>query len=107
MMVRKLAGMSKPVVTISKDGDNYTISSKDEVKTHEMVFQLGREFELPRIDGKVSRTTIDATHGGLGFLEKDNTGDKMSQVEWEAEEKGMKVTYSAGGVTAVRVFQRV
>jgi hypothetical protein len=40
-------------------------------------------------------------------LEKDNTGDKMSQVKWEAEEKGMKVTYSTGGVTAVRVFQRV
>jgi hypothetical protein len=52
----------------------------------------------------VSKTTINATCSDGGFVEQDDVNGKTAQVEWDAEESVMVVTYSTRGVTALRVF---
>src|SRR5699024_10012870 len=46
-----LAKTSKPTIEITLDGDEYTIKTITTLKTTEIKFKLGEEFEENRMDG--------------------------------------------------------
>lgn len=57
-VMRNLAKLQTPTVTISIDGEEITIKTETTFKTSEMKFKLGEEFTEKRLDGvdvKVSR----------------------------------------------------
>lgn len=51
-ILRNLAKTSKPTIEITLDGDVYTIKTITTLKTTEIKFKLGEEFEETRMDGK-------------------------------------------------------
>ncbi|CAG2174934.1 unnamed protein product [Oppiella nova] len=47
-----LAKTSTPVVEITKDGDVFSLKTLTAIKNSEIKFELGKEFEEARMDGK-------------------------------------------------------
>ncbi|VDP93420.1 unnamed protein product [Echinostoma caproni] len=58
-MTRKIAENTKPVVTISKFGENgLTMKTESTFKTTEVSFQFGEEFDETTADGRHVKSTI-------------------------------------------------
>ncbi|CAG2102862.1 unnamed protein product [Medioppia subpectinata] len=57
-----MAKMSTPVVNITKDGDTYTLKTIAGFKNSEIKFELGKEFEEARMDGKTVKIIIALAH---------------------------------------------
>jgi len=51
-VLRNLAKTSTPVVEITKDGDVFTLKTLTAIKNSEIKFELGKEFNEIRQDGK-------------------------------------------------------
>ena len=49
---RKIAGVAKPNVIISHNGDNYTIKTESSLKNTEISFKLGEEFDETTADDR-------------------------------------------------------
>lgn len=49
---RKVAGMAKPNMTISRNGDMITIKSESTFKTTEITFKLDQEFDEVTADDR-------------------------------------------------------
>lgn len=50
-ILRKLAKTATPVYEIKQNGEEYSIKSSSAIKTSEIKFKLGEEFEEDRMDG--------------------------------------------------------
>merc|ERR1739840_7762 len=57
-ILRKAALASTPVMTIAEDGGNWTMITKTTVKSIELRFRLGEEFEETTTDGRKCKTTV-------------------------------------------------
>merc|ERR1712033_85396 len=79
-ILRKAALASTPVMTISEEGGNWTMVTKTTVKSIELKFRLGEEFEEDTTDGRHCKTT--------GTLD----GDKMTTTQINTKEGGKNVT---------------
>ena len=51
-MTRKLGNQSKPLVTISQEGEEWTFMQESLVKTSEVKFSMGKQFEEVTADGR-------------------------------------------------------
>merc|ERR1712098_34575 len=60
-MLRKAALASTPTMTITNDGGNWTMCTKTTMKSVELKFKLGEEFEEETTDG---RKQDNSDHGG-------------------------------------------
>lgn len=54
MMLRKIAvaAASKPAVEIKQDGESFYIKTSTTVRTTEISFRIGEEFEEQTVDGR-------------------------------------------------------
>merc|ERR1711887_359170 len=84
-LLRKAAMASTPVMTITEAGGNWTMVTKTSMKSIELKFRLGEEFEEDTTDGRHCKTTVT--------LE----GNKMTTTQ-KATKKGEK------NVVVVREF---
>ena len=57
-ILRNLAKTSKPTIEITLDGDEYTIKTITTLKTTEIKFKLGEEFEENRMDGVKVKVSV-------------------------------------------------
>merc|ERR1712033_69234 len=57
-ILRKAAMASTPVMTIAEEGGNWTMITKTTVKSIELRFRLGEEFEETTTDGRKCKTTV-------------------------------------------------
>merc|ERR1739846_6379 len=57
-ILRKAALASTPVMTISEDGGNWTMITKTSLKSIELHFKLGEEFDEEATDGRKCKTTV-------------------------------------------------
>ena len=57
-ILRKAALASTPVMTISEAGGKWTMITKTTVKSIELNFKLGEEFEEDTTDGRKCKTTV-------------------------------------------------
>lgn len=77
-MLRKFAETATPVVTISKDGDRWTIKTVTTLKTTVITFKIGEIFMEKRLDGQEVRSMV--------YLD----GDKMTQKQFADAAKDLK-----------------
>ncbi|CAG2171595.1 unnamed protein product [Oppiella nova] len=101
-VVRNLAKSATPTVEISKDGDLFTIKTIS-IKNTEIKFELGKEFEEARADGKNVKTSIVADGNKLIQVQK---GDKEVKIVREFNGNELKMILTVGSVTSVRVYTR-
>ncbi|RWS23067.1 fatty acid-binding protein FABP-like protein [Leptotrombidium deliense] len=104
-LLRKFAQTATPTVEVTKkDDNNYTIRTVTTLKTTELVFCLGKEFEETRIDGVTVKTII--TRNGNTFLQKQMS-DKPVEITREFTDTQMIVTCKCGKVASIRKYKRL
>jgi len=106
-VMRNLAKTSSPTVEITKDGDTYSLKTTTAIKTSEIKFELGKEFEEDRMDGKKVKTVIEADGNKLI---QTQLGDKEVKIVREFNDKELKVVCTveskAGPIVSTRIYNR-
>ncbi|KAM3493017.1 hypothetical protein MY3957_003734 [Beauveria namnaoensis] len=106
---RKLAQSTSPEITISRDGDRWTMVTSSALSTSQVSFVLGEDFAEDRQDGVsvTSRVTADDNRSNT-WTQTQKPGDgKDVTIVREFGDKELKVTSTVNGVTAHRVYERV
>ncbi|XP_042907907.1 fatty acid-binding protein isoform X2 [Parasteatoda tepidariorum] len=103
LVMRKAGVMSKPVVEIKQDGDQFILKTTTTFKTTELKFKLNEEFEETRMDGSVCKTTVVLEDGKL--VQKQ-CGDKEVTIIREVEGDTMKTICKVDDIESTRVYNR-
>lgn len=98
---RKLGQTSKPTVEIKAEGDDWSIKTHTMLKTTELKFTLGKEFDENRMDGTTVKSLV--TMDGNKLVQKQ-FGDKEVTITREIKDGHLEVTCALEGVTAVRKY---
>merc|ERR1712062_954638 len=87
-LTRKLGNQSKPLVTISKEGEEWSMKQESLVKTTETKFKMDKQFEELTADGRKVLTTNKVIGPNLLLQEMLGTGggkDSVCTREFMAE----------------------
>nr|AAX34046.1 Sui m 13 allergen [Suidasia medanensis] len=103
-VTRNLAKSATPTLEVIVDGDNYTIKTISTIKSSEIKFQLGQEFEEDRMDGKKVKTVVNKE--GDNKLVQVQKGDKEVNIVRDFSAEGVNVTATVNGVVSVRFYKR-
>ena len=106
-LVRKLGNQSKPLVTLSQDGEDWTMKSESLVKTTETKFQMDKQFEEVTADGRKVMTTMKVTAPNTVYQEMLGTnGGKDSFCTREFMEEKMKCVCTVEDIVTTRWYAR-
>ncbi|CAL4239288.1 unnamed protein product, partial [Meganyctiphanes norvegica] len=105
---RKLAVAQTPTVEITLDGDTYTIKQTTTVKTTEIKFKLGEEFDETTADGRLVKSTV--TLDG-STLKQNQIGDKEKKekdmtCDRVFSDDDMTMTCKVDDIVCKRVYKR-
>ena len=106
-LTRKLGNQSYPVVTIDKEGDEYNMKTESLVKTSELKFKLGEQFEEITGDGRKVLSTMSMTEPNTilhQMLGTDGGKDSFCTREFMAEK--MKCVCQVEEVVTTRMYER-
>ncbi|KAJ6787009.1 hypothetical protein PWT90_07434 [Aphanocladium album] len=103
---RKLAQSTSPEITISRNGDKWTMLTSSALSTSEIEFTLGEEFPEDRQDGVSVTSCITADGSTWTQTQKPGNGKDVLIVR-EFGDKELKVTSTIGNITANRVYERI
>ncbi|XP_019405274.1 PREDICTED: fatty acid-binding protein, adipocyte-like [Crocodylus porosus] len=102
---RKMAGVAKPNVIISINGDVITIKTESTFKNTEISFRLGEEFEETTADDRRVRSIITLEGGTLKQLQKWD--GKETTIKRKLVDGNLLVECSMNHVTSTRVYEKV
>jgi hypothetical protein len=99
----KVGSTAKPKVTITVDGNKWTLKSETLVKSSCIEFQLGVEFDETTTDDRKMKSTM--TLEGNKLIQ-DQKGDIPSVITREVNGDTMTVLCKAKDVVATRVYKK-
>ncbi|XP_050746688.1 fatty acid-binding protein, adipocyte isoform X2 [Gymnogyps californianus] len=102
---RKMAGVAKPNVTISINGDVITIKTESTFKNTEISFKLGEEFDETTADDRKTKSVVTLEKGSLVQVQKWN--GKETTIKRRLVDGKMVVECAMKGVVCTRVYERV
>merc|ERR1711970_888097 len=106
-LLRKAAMASTPVMTITEAGGNWTMITKTSMKSIELKFRLGEEFEEDTTDGRRCKTTVTLEGNKMTTTQKaTKKGEKDVVVVREFNDSGLTCTATCDGVSTVQKFKR-
>ena len=106
-LVRKLGNRSKPLVTLSQEGKEWTMKSESLVKTTESKFEMDKQFEELTADGRKVMTTMKVTAPNTVYQEMLGTnGGKDSFCTREFMAEKMKCVCTVEDIETVRWYAR-
>merc|ERR1712180_138675 len=102
-ILRKAALASTPVMSIEEKDGNWVMITKTTVKSIELKFRLGEEFEEDTTDGRHCKTTV-TLDGDKMTTTQINTkeGGKDVTVVRTFSDDGISLTMSTDGATSVQ-----
>lgn len=108
-IVRKLGNASKPLVTITKDnGDKFTLKQESLVKTSEIKFQLGKQFDELTADGRNVKSTMTLESPNVLVHEMLGTNGGKDSTCWrDFGKEEMLCTCKVDDIVTVRKYKRV
>ncbi|CAH0549572.1 unnamed protein product [Brassicogethes aeneus] len=103
-LTRKLGAAASPVVDLTKEGDEYTLTSVSTFKNVILKFKPGVEFDQETPDGRNVKATITVDGATLHEVQKDSAG-KTTIIDrtWSPEE--VKMVMSIDNITATRIYK--
>ncbi|XP_067015283.2 fatty acid-binding protein, muscle [Anabrus simplex] len=101
-VTRKVGMTLTPVVELQVNGDTYTFSSDSKVKSTQIKFKLGEEFDEVTLDGRKVKSVITQEGNKLNHIQK---GDKQTTLVYEFSDDQLKITLTAGDVVATRIYK--
>ncbi|XP_063155492.1 fatty acid-binding protein, adipocyte-like [Candoia aspera] len=67
---RKIAGIAKPIVVISCNGDAITIKTESSFKNSEISFKFGEQFDETTADDRKVKSVVTLDDGSLNQVQK-------------------------------------
>jgi len=101
-MTRKLGNSSTPVVEVTLNGDEYTLTTSSLLKTTTIKFKLGEEFEEERADGVKVKSTITLDGNKMSHVMK---GEPQTTIIREFNGNEMKAVLTVNSVVCTRVYK--
>ncbi|XP_044530636.1 fatty acid-binding protein 5-like [Gracilinanus agilis] len=105
MALRKMAGMAKPDVYISENGDTITVKTESTIKTTQFSCKLGEKFEETTVDGRKTQTICSVENGAL--IQHQSWDGKESTITRKVEDGKLVVDCVMNDVTCHRVYEKV
>ncbi|KAM9308631.1 myelin P2 protein-like [Gastrophryne carolinensis] len=102
---RKAGAMAKPNLVISRNGDEICVRTESALKSVELKFKLGEEFDETTPDNRKTKTLITCEDGVLIQVQKWD--GKETTIKRELKNGQLVVTCSIGDVTCVRTFDKL
>uniref|UniRef100_A0A452IPU2 Cytosolic fatty-acid binding proteins domain-containing protein n=1 Tax=Gopherus agassizii TaxID=38772 RepID=A0A452IPU2_9SAUR len=100
---RKMAGVAKPNVIISTNGDVITIRTESTFKNTEISFKLGEEFEETTADDRKVKSILTLDNGSLIQVQKWD-GKETTLIRKLVDRK-LVVECTMNNVTCTRVYE--
>ncbi|XP_043929775.1 fatty acid-binding protein, brain [Protopterus annectens] len=101
---RKIGMVTKPTITISKDGDTFTIKTESTFKNTEISFKPGEDFDEHTPDNRNCKSTVTVDGDKLVHVQKWD--DKQTTFTREVQDGKMVMTLTIGDVVAVRTYEK-
>ncbi|XP_040117939.1 fatty acid-binding protein, adipocyte [Oryx dammah] len=101
---RKVAGMAKPTLIISINGDVVNIKSESTFKNTEISFKLGQEFDEVTPDDRKVKSIINLDEGAL--VQVQNWDGKSTTIKRKLVDDKLVLECVMNGVTATRVYEK-
>jgi len=110
-LLRKAATVSTPVMEITEDGGVWTITTSTTLKTMELKFKLGEEFDETTPDGRDVTAVVNLEGGKIVTVQKaKKEGQKSTKSVREmngADELIYTMTIDGHDMVCVQKFKRV
>ncbi|XP_014287666.1 fatty acid-binding protein, muscle-like [Halyomorpha halys] len=103
MLTRKMGNAVSPVVEMTENDGEYTISSSSTFKNSIIKFKLGQEFDEDTPDGRKVKSII--TQDGDNKLIQIQKGDKESKIIREFAKDQILMTLSVDDVVCIRTYK--
>ncbi|XP_043830056.1 fatty acid-binding protein, adipocyte [Dromiciops gliroides] len=101
---RKVAGMAKPSMIISVQGDVITIKSESTFKNTEISFKLGKEFDEVTADDRKVKSLITLEDGVLVQVQKWN--GKSTKITRKLVDGKIVAECVMKDVTSTRIYEK-
>merc|ERR1712203_641374 len=111
MLLRKAACASTPKMEVSEDGGVWTIKTSTTLKTMELKFKLGEEFDETTPDGREVSAIVNLEDGKIVTVQKaKKDGQKSTKSIREmngADEMIYTMTVDGSDLVCVQKFKRI
>uniref|UniRef100_A0ABM5GBZ5 Fatty acid-binding protein, adipocyte-like n=1 Tax=Pogona vitticeps TaxID=103695 RepID=A0ABM5GBZ5_9SAUR len=101
---RKIAGVAKPNVIISHNGDNYTIKTESSLKNTEISFKLGEEFDETTADDRKVKSVVTLDNGTLNHVQRWD--GKETTIKRKVEDGKLIVECVMNNVVSTRIYEK-
>uniref|UniRef100_A0A8D0C4G8 Fatty acid binding protein 4 n=1 Tax=Salvator merianae TaxID=96440 RepID=A0A8D0C4G8_SALMN len=101
---RKMAGVAKPNVIISCNGDVITIRTESSLKNTEISFKLGEEFDEITADDRKVKSIVTLDSGVLNQLQKWD--GKETTIKRKIVDGKLVVECEMNNVISIRVYEK-
>ena len=110
-LLRKAATVSSPFMEVAKDGDVWTIKTSTSLKSMELKFEIGKEFEETTADGREVTACVSLDGNKLVTVQKaKKAGEKSTKSIREFNGDEVVQTMTIDGVddlVCVQKFKRI
>lgn len=104
LVTRNMGNTVSPVIELTENGGEYTLSSNSTFKNTSISFKLGQEFEQETPDGRKVQSLI--TQDGNKLIEVQK-GDKETKIIREFTNDEVKMTLTVDDILCTRVYKAV
>jgi len=105
MLKRSAAKLSTPVLTVTNDGDSWTVLT-EALKNSTMTFKSGEPFQEERQDGKTVTSVITIDGNTWKQVQTDTDGPEV-KIDRVFAGDVLTATASVADVTSIRTYKRV
>ncbi|XP_054279821.1 fatty acid-binding protein, muscle-like isoform X2 [Macrosteles quadrilineatus] len=104
LMTRKMGNTVSPVIELTENSGEYTLTSNSTFKNTAIKFRLGEEFEEETPDGRKVKSIITQDGNKLIHIQK---GAKESKIIREFTNDEVKMLLTVDDITCTRVYKAV
>ncbi|XP_044261059.1 fatty acid-binding protein, adipocyte isoform X2 [Tribolium madens] len=105
LVTRKVGNAVSPVVELTKNDDEYTLSSSSTFKNVVLKFKPGVEFDQDTPDGRKVKATITVDGNTLHEVQKDPNSGKETVIDRTFTDDEVKMVMSVDNITATRIYK--
>ncbi|XP_058555932.1 fatty acid-binding protein 9-like [Neofelis nebulosa] len=102
---RNLAGLAKPIISISANGDEVNIKIENSLKNTEISFKLGEEFDEITADSRKVKSIVTLSNGSMIHVQK--WLGKETTIKRQIVDGNMVVEYTMNKTVSTRIYEKV
>ncbi|XP_069699006.1 fatty acid-binding protein, muscle isoform X1 [Periplaneta americana] len=102
LVTRKMGNTVSPVVELTKNGDEFCLTSQSTFKNTAINFKLGQEFDQETPDGRKVKSVI--TQDGSKLVEVQK-GDKETTIIRDFSNDEIKMTLTVDDIVCTRIYK--